>query len=328
MSQSTDQVSQSTDPSGPTDDTPFPGSRLRAVACLLAPAPLGWLLFRCDQRPLVAHWYRQALGLTLLLQLVWAAFTALFFILTALLYVPQTDRLLAYSNWVLPILSLVLAGAWLLLFAGAVVMAALGSARRIPWVAALGRTRRRRRVAWVTAAGGYLFAGVLLVVTLHATHLTRHRDGRPARVYVLYDHHAVNIGTTPRWVMVLGTYRVARAARQRWGADAVVVDRMSLASLREAFLHGEVVILATHGKHGRVHYDNDQRFEAHHLGHQVRRGPRLKLVYLTACGGGHAHDHWQRGLRPAQVISFARNSSTSEHAWWFWIRGPQLIHKL
>ncbi len=302
--------------------------RLRAVACVLLPAPLRWLLFRRDEGALEAHWYGQATGFTLLLQALLLAFVVTFGVLTALLFVPSFDRFHATMNWVGPYGMLVLAGLLVLLWLVAVVLAALGSQRRIPGLNALGRTGRRRGVAVVVASVGYVFAAVLTGVTLHSTSLTRVRDGRPARVYVLYDEHAVKVGTVPRWMMSLGAYRLARAARQRYGADNVVVDRMSPAALREAFLHGEIVVLNTHGRHGEVHYDQGRVFKASHMGTQVKRGPRLKLVYLTACGGGHAMKQWRRGLKPARVISFARNSATLEHAWWYWTRAPQLVGEL
>jgi len=268
------------------------------------------------------------MGLTLLFQLVLLGFTVLFAALSASLYVYVNDRLHGAANQILPGFGVILLGAWLLVWLVAVFLAARGSTRRIPVVAALGRGRRRRLVAAVVAAVGYIFAVVVLVVTVHSTTLARTRDGLPARVYVLYDEHAVNLGPTPRWVLTLASYRIGHATRDRWGPDHLVVDRISPAALREALLHGEVVILATHGRSGEVYYNHGHVFSAKQVRQTMPRGPRLKLVYLTACGGGHALSAWRRALHPAKVISYARNSSTSEHAWWLWTRAPRRIQQL
>ncbi len=302
--------------------------RLRCVGCLLTPAPFRWWIFGRMKQPEVSRCYVRAMGLTLLLQLLLAGFVVVFAALTATIYLPSTDRLLRASNQILPVVGVGLVAGWLVVWSIAVVLAALGSARTIPVVARLGATPRRRRFAAVIAAMGGLVGLVIFGIALHSTTLARELDGRPARVYVLYDRHAVNLGETPRWVLTLASYRISRAARQRWGTGNVVVDRVSPASLRQAFRYGEVVILATHGRSGEVHYDNGKVFTAKQLGTRVLCGPRLKLVYFTACGGGYALDDWRRGLRPARVISFARNTSTSEHAWWFWSGAPRMIRQL
>jgi hypothetical protein len=280
------------------------------------------------EAPEVSRCYVRAMGLTGGAQLLLLGYVVIFAGLSVANYLPALDFLGGSANAALPILGVALVAGWLLVWGTAVVLAALGSARRVPVLARLGRTRRRRGVALAVATVGYVMGAGIFGIALHSTTLARELDGRPARVYVLYDRHAVNLGETPRWVLTLASYRISRAARRRWGPGNVIVDRVSPDSLRQAFRHGEVVILATHGRSGKVHYDNGKVFSAKQLGTVVFRGPRLKLVYFTACGGGYALPAWRRGLHPARVISFARNSSTSEHAWWFWGRAPSLVQNL
>jgi len=166
---------------------------------------LRWWLFRQHDTPAVARCYEQAMGLTLLGELLLLGYQVLFVGLTALIYVPLSDRYLHVVNMLLPGLAVGLVAVWFAVWIAAVVLAAAGSSRRLAVVWRLGRTRRRRRVAAGIASVGALLFGVVVGTTLYSTTLARERDERPARVYVLYDRHAVNLGPTPRWLMTLGS---------------------------------------------------------------------------------------------------------------------------
>ena len=57
-------------------------------------------------------------------------------------------------------------------------------------------------------------------------------------------------------------------------------------------------------------------------------GPRLRLIYLTACDGGQKATQWEEVFAPAHVISFDRLSAVLEHVYWLWRAGPSEIRAL
>ena len=215
-----------------------------------------------------------------------------------------------------------------------VVSAASGTYRDIPLA---GRLARRPRFAAVSQAGGVVLCSAAILIAsmaFHASSLTRGQGG-PGRAYMLYDNCAV----VPRWVFSLGFYRIAQAATERWGPDNVVVAPLSFESFRDAVRYGEFVFIASHGANpGDIFipgsflgsdsqvYDHGAIAPDEHVARLV--GPRLRLVYLTACDGGSKAKQWEEVFAPARVITFDRLSAIVEHVHWLWCRGPDELRTM
>jgi hypothetical protein len=160
-------------------------------------------------------------------------------------------------------------------------------------------------------------------------------DAGPAQVYVLYDD--TTTVRAPRWLLALGSYRLALAARDRWGADSVVVAPLTEANLRQALRYGRVVVLAVHGTGGAIYTrplmivaaaessDGEPAgygiYVADHVPgktyqdgnpRRVAVGQQVQLVYNAACEGGHSTEAWEQALAPAEVVTFNRLSAVGE----------------
>ena len=138
--------------------------------------------------------------------------------------------------------------AWGVLHVFCMAHALAGSSRKLPLLSWLGGYA----FVPVTAVwSGRTFTVLLLLTALLATHaatLTR-TDDLPGKVYMVYE----NNNFVPRWVFNLGAYRLAHAARDVYGANEMVLVRITRDTIRRAFREGEFVVVASHGQvKGRV----------------------------------------------------------------------------
>lgn len=327
-------------------------SRLGAVAFYLGLAPLLW---RCRIRredPFVRYHAAQALATVLLLLVVLLVEGILFPALSCLLVCHRDlyESLPLPDGWSPPLrdallLSLAPLG-WLLAWLGGLTLALAGSWRVLPLVGRLARKPRLLRLALV--GNGLALVVVVLTATLavHASSLTRD-DDQPAAAYLLYD----DMGAVPRWVFNLGFYRVALAARARWGPDQVVVAPLDERHLRQALRHGRLVCLAVHGREGDVlapglritpcPSDDDgtepprglwvAEVDEHDRSGSwtfLAAGADLRFVYNSACDGGSKATEWSRALAPAEVRTFDRLSAALEHVVWLWAEAPRHVREM
>jgi hypothetical protein len=221
-----------------------------------------------------------------------------------------------------------------------VVLAALGSVWDVPLVGRLARSRLGLRLAVAGNLAAWVFLLLVVGLTFRACSLARDEGEVP--VYVLCDKQGWE-RLIPHWAIKLASYRLALAARARWGANSIVVAPLNEASLRQALKHGRIVVLWCHGSNGDVLtpdgwvsatrpgplLGNDERcVYLRALDGQVLRveaGDDLQYVYCAACNAGRAAALWQCRLAPAEVVTFNRISGGLEHILWLWFDGPKRV---
>jgi tetratricopeptide (TPR) repeat protein len=329
-----------------TSERPSWPSRLLAVTFYLGLAPL-LALFRLHRRSAyLQHHFAQAVALVGLL-----AFLLLRDLVTGLTctygHVHHADVMKTYHLGVIDdVVSAVLLVPWALLWLLAVVVALRGSVWRVPLLWRLGDKRWTFRVTLVGNVGLGLVLAAVCAIALHALAITREADDRPAQVYMLYDAGGLPV---PRAVFALGFYRIALAARERWGPDSVVVAPLTEDTLQQAMRHGRFVFLATHGREGNIttplvlvepvkgrfggslrsiaRASTDETFWANKA-RRVEVGGNLQFVYVCACNGGEKEETWRAALTPAEVRTFPRISDSGEHALWMWWDGPSRIREI
>jgi hypothetical protein len=334
------------------EQAPAPGlaDRLLGSAYYFGMAPLVRLCCRPAANPFLRHHYAQAMAALFLAQILTLLVVLLTIALTfiTVTYPAFARRFAAWGSLDLIILEFApwIAIGWGVLWAFLVVLVLAGSSWTVPL---LGRWARRPALVQFAFVGNWL---ALLLVPLttalawHASSLTR-TNGDGAAVYLLYDE-AIGV---PRWVYALGLYRVSLQARQQWGPDSVVLDRLNANTLRTALANGQVVILASHGKRGDVITPNlgvapptlgatSEQHESCFLwcwGAGVNEtgtveaipvNRRLRLVYVSGCDSGQKAEEWEEHLSPAKVITFNRLSAPLEHLWWLLTAAPQEIGNL
>jgi uncharacterized membrane protein len=317
------------------------GERLLAVACYFGFAPLVFLSRR-RREPFLRHHLTRGLasgllliGLVLLVLLELVVGTYLLVnhpdVIDSLLGTPAT-----ILGYVLGGVVLVALLAWL----AGVVLAALGSARDVPLVGRLARSRLGLRLAVAGNLAAWSFLLLVVGLTFHACSLVRDEGEEP--VYVLCDKQRWE-RLIPHWAIKLASYRLALAAQRRWGAGSIVVAPLNEASLRQALRHGRIVVLWCHGSDGDVLTPDgwvSSRRPGILLGNDGRcvylraldgqvvpleAGDDLQFVYCAACNAGRAAALWQRRLAPAEVVTFNRISGGLEHILWLWFDGPRRV---
>ncbi len=265
----------------------------------------------------VRHHHRQALGVFVFLFALLAVECVLLGLDSCL---GVFHRVIYESgpNAVIDGMQILLVGAGVLAWASGLSLACCNSSRSLPGIARLMRRERLLRLARIGCIVLVLGTLVLGGLALHSSVITRN-DG-PGDAYMLYD----DMGCVPRWVFCLGFYRISLAARERWGAESVVVALLTQQTLREALGSGRFVFVASHGYWGMV--ASGQIAVAPFDG-IVREsvGERLAFVYITACEGGFKAAAWEEALRPAKVITFNRLSAVVEHIYWLWFSGASAV---
>lgn len=322
--------------------------RLLSVAYYFGLSPLARLWRSRASNPFLQHHHAQAMAaffvmllvfLTIFLLEVGATFVCIYF----------PDIYGRFNQGVILELALLLGLAilWLLLIG----LSLAGSI----WPVIL--LKRLVRQTWVIRVSSVSNALVLVLIPFiawlayHATSLTRaNREG--AAVYVLYDEGI----PVPRWGYALGLYCVTLQAQRNWGADSMVLDRLTKQSLRTALASGKVMILATHGGNGyactyyapeklvvappdmgATNEKNNARFLR--MGvlsadnkwgklENVEVKGELQLAYIFGCDAGKMAARWEEHLSPARVITYNRPSTLFDHALWFAFTGPGQLEGL
>ncbi len=320
--------------------------RMLALAGYLGLAP--WLgFFRASREdPFLRHHRAQALSLLLglapLLLLGLAGLLAATHLFTSedwLFDLELTMPILKGANLALGLLAAGWAVAWL----AAMGLALAGSTRRAPFV----RGERSRWVQRLAAfwSGSLGVAALLLTgFGLYASHVAR-SFGAPAPVYLLFDPRGYEVFGS--WGPKMMFYPVARQAVARWGTGGAVVAPLGRDSFRQALVHGRFLVLFVHGMEGEIRSagltieppEPWRRKELRYLSvwdaqreesEVVNAGTDLQFLYITGCRTGRRGYgwHWQRGLAPAEVVTFDRMTGGLEHLWWLWSEAPRRLRRV
>jgi hypothetical protein len=293
-------------------------ARVRAVIGYLAPAPLKFLAGRGSPCRFVRQHGRRAIGLSFLM-VGYVAWCVLLFVVNTLLHLANEPVAAAWRlNDLLALLVAVPLLIWLVAWLTTVSIAATGGTGSLQLLR-LGRLAWVRRVGVVGGGGLWLVLALLIALGSSAAHSARPLGGRPAPVYILYD-----ASQAPRWVVQLVCSPTILAARQRWGPRSTIVAPLTPHSLRTALATGQLVYVAAHGTHGPLIYPGGE-LTPQDVADAMPVGRDLQLVYLSACHSGDMAEAWQASLAPARVITFPRFSAHVEHAWFLWVRAPDLI---
>ena len=295
-------------------------TRLLNISCYVGCAPLFWLKGLPQQeKNSVRHHCQQALALSFLLFLGLLIFVACFTLQQVILYMSR-DLFkaipLEMPFYVLGGFLIGHLGLWLV----SVVSAARGIvANNIPWLSRITASQKRLKfsVGWTLLLQVSIV--LLIIATMHASLLTK-AEITEADVYMLYD----DMGYIPRWVFTLGFYRVSLVATERWGAERVVVAPLSESAIDQALQNGRLVYIASHGSEGMIALTNEDFYWPRDV-NSTSIGPHLQYVYLAGCDTGFLAEAWEQAFAPAEVKTFARLSSMTEHILWLVIDGPKTL---
>jgi len=293
---------------------------LSASMYLLAPAlvPGRWLAARY---PRAAAHRKNALAAAFLLALLCLVF-ALSVAVISYLMVHYRDT---YQAWKLEPYTLDLLWktllAWLVVYVFALGHALWRPDYPVPLLSMLGEKR------WVRGVGtGFLALALSLGlltagIAAHATTITL-ADNRSSKVFFVYEDNQ----RFPPLLFQLGVYRIALAARERYGEVETQVLPISKSNLLRAFREGDFVVVGSHGtEHGLI--TRQGYFTPGEIDREQVSGG-LRYVYLTGCDSGAEAEIWRKKLRPAQVVTHDRLTAVAEHVWWMWVEGPELLREL
>lgn len=320
-------------------ERPTGWDRLLATSCYLGFAP--WLLVsQRRQRLFLARHYASGLNVVFLLLLLILLYIAMLGLLTYLLrstdFIRSVDPDFAeYFGYALAVPF----GLWLIIWLAGLVFALVGVARSVPPLGWMARRRSCMRAA--VPANLVVWMGVLLIGGLawHAETLARDDLG-PAPVYVLVDRLGAE-KAIPLTAVKLASYRLALAARERWGEGSVVVTPLTEQSLRTALTHGRLVVIWCHGAHGHIWMPegwvgaSGSPRRVYFLAEggasdwmPVQIGEHLQFLYCSACDAGNRAELWQESLAPAEIVTFDRTSGGLEHILWVWFDGPDRVRQV
>jgi hypothetical protein len=293
------------------------------VGNYLGLAPLVWFLYgaKKEEKEIVQH-SKQALALSLLFLCCLVIFL-LCFILHQIILFASRDFFqllpLEISFYILGVFLFL----WLTLWLSGIISALRNN-----------RLSAIPLVSWITGKNGLLWFAALWTIffqvsvtatlagAIHSTKIVQ--SARPqAEVYVLYD----DMGYIPEWVFSLGFYRVSLTSFEKWGEGSVKMVPLTVANLNQALQSGRFVYVASHGAEGRIYLDNNTSLGPEGI-KQEHVGAELQYVYLSGCDTGYLHTDWEKAFGAAEVKTFARLSSTSEHIIWLLIDGPKIISEL
>lgn len=265
--------------------------------------------------------HEAAMGSFFLLALLGLAFVASFILLSLLMVWARH----IYEGWrlepfVLDALWKLLL-AWLVLHGFCMVHAARRSERPLPVVNRLGSHPRVQAITRWTGRVALVAALLIAGLAVHANALVPQKQ-TPGKVYLVYEDN----GIVPRWLFTLGLLPISYEARQLYGEESVRALRITREHLREAFLHGRFVVVASHGQaEGLI--AGDSWFAPHDL-QPGDVGLQLGYVYLSGCDSGAQADAWAAALKPAKVVTHNRLTAVLEHAWWMWFEAPEAMRAL
>jgi hypothetical protein len=301
----------------------FPHTRDRLLAAfmyLLAPAlcPARWL---AEGYPRAAEHRNNALAAAFLLALLCLLFAASVAVISYLMvHYRDTYQAWKLEPYTLDILWKTLL-AWLVVYVFALGHALWRPDYPVPLLSWLGQRR------WVRGAGAGFLAVALSLglltagIAAHAATITL-SDNRSSKVFFVYEDNQ----RFPPLLFQLGVYRIALAARERYGAIETQVLPISKANLLRAFREGDFVVVGSHGtEHGlitREGYFTPEEIDT------AQVGTGLQYVYLTGCDSGAEAERWREKLRPANVVTHDRLTAVAEHVWWMWVEAPGILRGL
>ncbi|MBI2424438.1 MAG: hypothetical protein HYV27_16530 [Candidatus Hydrogenedentes bacterium] len=295
--------------------------RLLALAGYAGCAPAQWLFAGEAPTFFAAHHRRLALALWFVFALI-----TLIFVLTVLglSYTLVNARALyegRHLEFYLLGFTRKLYICWAVCWAYCVLLALAGATWHLPlfsWLAGL------RIVCTSTAVSMCCAAIMLLALLPFAAHsaLIARQDPAPGKVYMLYE----DLDFFPRPIFTFGFYRIALEATARCGPDAVVALKLTPESIHRAVREAEFIFIGSHGARRGLML-KDTWFRPEDID-PATVNPGLRYVYLTGCDSGVQRAAWEKALAPAQVVTFERLTAVLEHAWWLWLRGPDVIRTL
>lgn len=295
--------------------------RVRAAALYFGLPPFSTSRGAERRSPFIEHHYRQAWAILALLFVLTALFTVAIVSLSYVLVfhrdLYETLRMEVYLLGLLRKLYL----AWAVFWAFGLAMALLGGMRQMPVVHALGERGWVRRFSTVVVCALYAAILFTIPVAAHAARLVP-PDREIGDVYMVYEDN----GMFPRWIFALAFYPMARAARQEFGPDGPVLQKISRDAVERAIANGKLVFVGSHGTRKGLMLKNDWLLPEEFT--EAPKAPDLRLVYLSGCDSGDQRDAWEAAFAPAAVVTYDRLSAVLEHAWWLWFQGPKEIHKL
>jgi hypothetical protein len=230
-------------------------------------------------------------------------------------------------------------GSWAVVGLVGTVLALAGSLRRIPGIDRVAKNCFWTRLSLVANGLVWLAVGLLLAAALHTAALIR-PGGEPNPVYALY--HDEPFESIPLWIRELRFYRMALAARERWGPKSMIVAPLNRQNLKEALGHGRFVVLWGHGTDGFLVTAEGYLVGPSGKGRISIVDPRgsssfaevfevnkeLRVIYLTGCDAGRRAREWREAFAPATVFSFDRKSGGMEHILWAWFIAPGRLKEI
>lgn len=293
--------------------------RLLNISCYLGLAPIFWLLSSARrEKNSIGHHCQQALALSFLLFWAFFIFVICFSLHQMILYLSRD----LFMTLPIEIPFYVLGGLlalWLILWLVGMLSAVRGAAPAIPLFSRITSSKKRMLFSTGWALLVQITIVIIIAVAIHATVLAP-AEMATANVYMLYD----DMGYIPRWVFTLGFYRVSLAATKQWDKESVIITSLSELALNQALQDGRLVYIASHGTNGKILFPGDVPYRPQDVD-STNIGLRLQYVYIAACDAGLLSTAWENAFAPAEVKTFARLSSMTEHILWLLVDGPQVI---
>lgn len=296
--------------------------RLLNSCCYLGLAPVFW--FRVDEEKEtddLVHHTHQALGLSFLLLCCFLIFIISFALHQFILFLSR-DLFhaipLEISFIVLGLLLVVWTVFWLWGFLSAI----RNKSENIPLLTKIVKNKKLLRFSVYWTLFCQLSLIILVAVAIHSVNITT-SDPQQSSVMMLYD----DMGYIPEWVFSFGFHQVSLAANQKWGDGSVAVIPLTEQNLETAFQNGVLIYVASHGSEGRIFLTNGTPYWPSDV-RKSEIGENLQYVYLSGCDTGFLASDWERAFFPAEVKTFPRLSSMSEHIFWLLFKGPKIIVSL
>lgn len=206
----------------------------------------------------------------------------------------------------------------ILIWLEGIVSAIIG---RAPSISLYSRFTRIKSSLIITAFL-HIFVILIMSVAIHSSSIAQTKV-EEAEVFLLYD----DMGYIPRWVFTLGFYRDSIIANNRWGNGSVAIVPLDKKTLEYALENGRFVFVSSHGVEGDIILQGGILYGPENV-ERANISASLQYVYLSGCDTGLKHDDWEKALTPANVKTFERLSTTFEHIYWLFFKGPDVIKSL
>ena len=285
-------------------------------------APLVWFLYgaKKEKKEIVQH-SKQALALSFLFLCCLIVFL-LFFILHQIVLFASRDFFkllpLEISFYILGFFLFL----WLILWLWGIISTTSNRWSELPLTSRITRKNGLLLFAALWTIFFQVSVTATIAIVFHSTQITQSTRSQ-VEAYMLYD----DMGYIPEWVFSYGFYRVALVSLEKWGTGSVKIVPLNAENLKQAFQAGSFVYVASHGAEGRIYLDNSTSLGPEDI-KQEHIGAELQYVYLSGCDTGYLDADWKRVFGSAEVKTFDRLSSTSEHIIWLLIDGPRIISAL